>query len=113
MFAHGETVLRLRGGTSTDPYSGDPTTDWSTSDLLRVEGCGVAAGGSLEPEQDARDAVTSDFDIVMPAGTDVGAADRVVVRGLTCEVVGRPFEWRSPFTGWQPGMVVRAQIREG
>jgi hypothetical protein len=87
--------------------------DWSPPTSLAIPGCAVADGGSLEPLQDARNAVDSDFDVLAPYGSDVLAGDRVVIRGLTCEVVGRPFDWRSPFTGWEPGTVVRATIREG
>jgi hypothetical protein len=60
-----------------------------------------------------RDSVESDFDVVAPYGADILAGDRVVVRGLTCEVQGRPFDWRNPFTGWAPGTLVRAKIVEG
>jgi hypothetical protein len=114
MFAHGETVTRQRGAPTTDPYSGEATgLNWTTPALLDIEGCGVADGGSLEPLQDARNAVDSDFDVILPPGSDVLATDRLVVRGLVCEVAGRPFDWRQPMTGWQPGMIVRAKIREG
>lgn len=113
-FPYGETVTRQRGVAVTDPYSGEATgTSWTTPDELDIDGCGVADGGSLEPLENARNAVDSDFDVIMPSGSDVLATDRLVVRGLTCEVAGRPFDWSSPLTGWQPGMVVRAKIREG
>ncbi len=113
MFAHGETVQILTAGTVTDPYSGETVNDWSTSTALAVPGVAVADGGSLEPLQDARNQVTSDFDLLMPPTTAITAQQRVIVRGLTCEVVGRPFLWRSPFTGWTPGLVVKAKLVEG
>lgn len=114
MFAHGETVTRLRGTPTTDPYSGESTgVDWAMPAALAIENCGVADGGSLEPLQDARNAVDSDFDVLAPYGSDVQSGDRLVVRGLTCEVSGRPFAWRSPFSGWQPGTIIHATIREG
>lgn len=113
MFAYGETVDVLTAGTVTDPYSGDTTEDWDNPTSVPVEGCGVAAGGSLEPLQDARNAVESDFDVIMPPGTPVTSHNRLVMRGLTCDVVGRPFDWRNPFTGWAPGLFVQAKIREG
>jgi hypothetical protein len=113
MFAHGETVTRLRAKTVTDPYSGEATTeDWTNPDSLDIYDCGVADGGSLEPLETARNAVDSDFDVIVPPGSDVTAQDRLVVRGLVCQVAGRPFDWTNPFTGWQPGMIVRAKIRE-
>ena len=113
-FAHGETVTRLRAKPVLDPYSGEPTgLDWTTPDPFYIPGCGVADGGSLEPLQDARNAVDSDFDVIAPYGVDVLSGDRLVIRGLTCEVSGRPFAWRNPFTGWAPGTLIRAKIREG
>jgi hypothetical protein len=99
-----------RPATNTD---GLPVADWTTPTELEIPLCGVADGGSLEPLQDARNAVESDFDVVAPYGADVTAADRLVIRGLTCTVQGRPFAWRSPFTGWEPGTVIRAKIVEG
>lgn len=114
MFAHGETVTRLRGTSTTDPYSGEATTtSWTSPASLSIDGCGIADGGSVEPVEDARDSVRSDFDVITPADADVRSGDRLVVRGLTCEVEGRPFPWRNPFTGWAPGMVVRCKIVEG
>ena len=114
MFAHGETVVRLRGTPATDPYSGEASgLAWTTPNTLVIEGCGVASGGSMEPLTDARNAVESDFDVIAPIGVDVTAADRLVIRGLTCQVQGRPFDWRSPFTGWAPGALIRAKIVEG
>jgi hypothetical protein len=113
-FPHGETVTRLRGVALTDPYSGEATdVDWTTPTSLAIPGCGVADGGSLEPTQDARNAILSDFDVVAPYGVDVQAGDRLVIRGLTCEVSGRPFDWMNPFTGWTPGTVIRAKVVEG
>lgn len=114
MFVHGETVTRQRGTAVTDPYSGAATgISWDSPTLLVIPNCGVADGGSLEPLQDARNAVESDFDVIAPYGVDVLAGDRIVVRGLVCDVAGRPFAWRNPFTGWAPGTLIRAKITEG
>lgn len=113
-FPHGETVTRQRATAVVDPYSGESTElDWSTPDTLAIDGCAVASGGSLEPVEAARNAVDSDFDVLAPFGSDVRSTDRLVIRGLVCEVVGRPFDWASPFSGWQAGMVIQAKIREG
>lgn len=112
-FPHGETVTRLRGTPVIDPYSEEATgLNWDGPASLELL-CGVADGGSIEPSQDARDSVASDFDVLAPYGADVTPADRLVVRGLTCEVVGRPFAWLNPLTGWTAGTLVRAKIVEG
>ena len=112
MFSFPEPVTILSPGTVTDPYSGETVTDWGTSSS-RDEACAVAPGGSTEPTQVARDAIDSDFDLIFDHDPGVTHADRVVVRGLTCEVDGRPFSYRSPFTGWEPGTLVRVKVREG
>lgn len=111
---HGETVIRLRGTAATDPYSGETTSvDWSDPDDLALEGCAVWPGDTAEPLRDARTMVVSDYVVAAPAGSDVLASDRVVIRGRTCQVVGDPFDWRSPFTGWQPGTIIQANVVEG
>lgn len=113
-FPYGETVTRQRGVPVVDPYSGEATgIDWTTPTTLAIPGCAVADGGSIEPVQDARTAVVSDFDVLAPYGADVLAGDRVVIRGLVCDVQGRPFDWLHPMTGWHPGRVIKAKITEG
>lgn len=114
VFAHGETVAILTATPVVDPYSNDPDgEDWDNPTELEVPGVGVADGGSTDLTQAARDAVDSDFDLFFPADAVVTSAQRVVVRGLTCDVAARPFLWRNPFTGWTPGLVVKVKIREG
>lgn len=114
MFGYGETVTRRRGTSVADPYSQESTSiDWTDATEVDLPGCAVADGGSLEPTEDARNAVVSDFDVLAPFGTDVTAQDRLIVRGLVCEVVARPFSWRNPYTGWEAGTVIRAKIVEG
>ena len=114
-FPHGETVTVQTAGTVTDPYSGQPVPSWDVplAAEVPVENVGVADGGSLEPLQDARNAVVSDYDLLFPPTAVVTSSNRVVVRGEVCEVVGRPFLWRNPFTGWTPGLVVQATLSEG
>jgi hypothetical protein len=110
----GETVTRLRGVATDDPYSSEDTVlDWTTPAELDIPGCAVASGPTADPNIDARDMVVSDFTVYAPAGTEVWPVDRVVIRGFVCEVVGRPFDWRSPFTGREPGVVILANVVEG
>lgn len=109
---YAETVTVQTASSTTDPYSGATTTDWSTF-TTRSESCGVAPGGSTESVETARTPIDSDFDLIFNHDPGITHADRVVVRGLTCEVDGHPFSWRSPFTGWEPGTVVRVKVREG
>lgn len=112
-FPHGETVVVLTAKTKTDPYSGETMPDWSNPTQTSVPGVGVASGGSLEINTSGDNITDSDFDLIFPPDAVVTAENRVIVRGLTCNINGRPFLWRNPFTGWTPGLVVKAQIREG
>jgi hypothetical protein len=113
-FPHGEAVTRLRGAAVTDPYSGEATgIDWATPDELDIPGCGFNPGESSEPLRDARNAVLTQPAVYAPFGSDVLAGDRLVVRGGTYDVDGTPADWRSPFTGWEPGMVIPLKRTEG
>ena len=113
-FPHGETVTVLTGTPVTDPYSGEQTgTDWNNPAAIDVSGVAVEPRPSQEPIQDARNAVTSGFTLYMPPGVVVGPANRVTVRGATYDVLGEPALWRSPFTGWEPGIVVQVGRTEG
>ena len=113
-FPFGETVTVVSAGPRYDSYS-DSTSydDWDHPTSVDIPGVAVAPGGSSEPTEAAREAVESDFDLYFPPDAAVNSSDRVTVRGLTCDVVGRPFAYRSPFTGWAPGLVVKAKIKEG
>ena len=111
MFAGLETVQVVTPGTSTDRY-GNTTVDWSTA-TTRTEACLVGSGGSTGPLLDARTPIDSDFDLVFPkADPGITPADRVVVRGLTCDVAGRPFAQQYG-SGSLAGTVVKVKVREG
>ena len=112
-FPHGETVTILTAGTTTDPYSGEPSPDWTTPTSVTVAGVAVEPRPSGEPLQDARNQVTSGFTLYMPPGTTIAPQNRVSVRGATYDVLGHPADWRSPFTGWEPGIVVQVERSEG
>lgn len=113
-FPYGETVTRLRATAVTDPYSGEATgEDWTTPSTLTIDDCAFNPGVSSEPVQNARNAVLTRPEVYAPAGSDILSGDRLVVRGDTFEVQGRPQDWRSPFTGWEPGLVVPLELVEG
>jgi len=113
-FGHGETFTRLRGQETVDPYSGEASgRSWDEPDRLDIPGCAFNPGGSSEPVQDARSAVISQPEVYAPAGADVTAGDRLEVRGRVYDVDGEPAGWRSPFTGWEPGMVVALKAVAG
>lgn len=113
-FAHGETVTRLRAAAAADRFSGQATAlDWTTPDELPIEGCAFDPGTSSEPLEQARDAVLTKPTVYAPADADVLATDRLVVRGRTWQVDGDPADYRSPFDGWTPGLVVHLKAMEG
>lgn len=111
-FPYGEEVIRLRASSIVDEYH-NTVEDWASPVQLFIEDAGVALAGTFDIGATDRQPTEADFDIMIAAGTDVLATDRLVVRGEECDIVGRPFDWRNPFTGWAPGMVVRASVREG
>jgi hypothetical protein len=112
-FPYGETVQVLTAGTKIDPYSNEAVEDWSTPTSVDVAGVAIEPRPSGEPLQDARNQVTSGFTLYMPPGTSITSANRVTVRGGTYNVLGDPAVWRSPFTGWEPGVVVQVERSEG
>jgi hypothetical protein len=78
---------------ATDGF-GDPT---GTATETAVSGCSVWQDEGAEDTTNA-DTVTTPVRMVAPADTDLRATDRVIVAGLTYEVVGEPVNYRSPFT---------------
>lgn len=117
-FPYGETVTRLRRFEEVDPYSQQvEVAAWDDPDNppyeLEIAGCAFNPGVSSEPLDLARNAVITRPEVYAPAGSDVLAGDRLVVRELTYDVVGDPADFRSPFTGWAPGLVVRLERVDG
>jgi hypothetical protein len=110
----GETVTVRRAARENDPYASSPTRlDWTTVTEVRITGCGVAPRSSTEPVVQGRSEVLIGLTLFLPAGSDIRALDRVVVRGVVHDVDGDPSVWRSPLTGWAPGLEVRAIRVEG
>lgn len=109
-YAFGETVTRQRATAGTDPYSGEATAlDWTAPDELVISGVAVAPGGFSEFATPDRTRVDIDFTLYSDFQADIEPLDRVIVRGLTCEVVGKRQDWRNPFTGNEPGSVVEVR----
>ena len=109
----GETVTVLSAGQRTDPYSGETVyDDWGNATSVDVDDVLVGSGGSSEPLIDARTPVDSDFDLFFQTlePIPVTSANRIRVRGLDCDVAGRPFLWRMSGVG---GWVLKVKIREG
>lgn len=108
LFPHGETVTRQRAAEEIDPYSLEyAEQDWEATYDLDIPGCAFNPGGSSEPLEVGRESVITRPEVYAPAGSDILAGDKLVVRGEVYEVEGQPASWVSPFTGWAPGLVVR------
>lgn len=111
---HGETVTRLRGTPIADPYSGENTgIDWDAPQALEIPRCGVDGSRTREVVTADRGAVVTDFVIWPDAVYDVQAGDRLIVFGLTCEIVGRPWAPSNPIVEHRPGMEIFANVWEG
>lgn len=102
MFGFGQTVTVLRPADldeNRDP-TGPPTP-------RTVDGCGIA-WQETSKDSDRRETVESRVQLFCPPNTDILATDRVVLPdGNQYDVDGQPASWHSPFTGWEPGIVVR------
>ena len=113
MFPYGETVTVLAAQLVEDEY-GNTVESWDTpTTVATVPGVGVEPRPVSETFNDDRNAVTSGYTLYLPAGVAVTAQHRVEVRGEVWPVLGDPAEWRNPFTGWQPGMVVQVGRTDG
>ena len=107
-----EPVVRLRPVLAADPYAtvdGVATLvpDWTQPPAEVLFEAMVADSGSVEPLVDGRAPVDSDFTLYIDGGFDIASTDRLRIRGLDCDVQGRPFAW----AGFD-GTVIRASIRE-
>lgn len=109
----GETVDILTPSTVTDPYSAASVADWSSWTETAVPGCVVWPRDSTEPTEVGRTAVITGLTVSFPAGTSVTSSSRVRVRGTVWDVEGKPFAWRNPFSGHEPGVVANLTQVEG
>ena len=112
IFPYGETVTVVRAGLVDDGY-GNQVPDWSTATSTPYEGCAVGQGSRGGEVLADRNVVLSDLVVFMPPGADVVATDRLEIRGRAYEVVGEPFDWRSPFSGTAFGTAVYCNRAEG
>jgi hypothetical protein len=96
------TILRRGASPGSDPY-GVPLPGTQTSET--VDALAVAPRSSGEYNR-FQATVTVGLSVYLPAGTNVDPKDRMIVRGVTYEVVGEPADWRNPFTGSTPGIEV-------
>ncbi len=109
VWSNGVTVKVLRippqpSGRKRDRF-GDST---GFQEHHRIANVAIEWESTTEPNPGERELVQSDITLYCPAGSDILASDRVELPdGDEYFVVGKPARWQSPFTGWQPGVVVK------
>lgn len=106
----GETVVLIRrevtgqnaGG---DDVYGDVETPVAGAIISPRSSTGVV---SINTDLASRDSVTVGLTVYLPPGTNVEAVDRARVRDRLYEVEAgsEPGIWRSPLTGWFPGVEI-------
>lgn len=87
------TVTISHPGIHVDAY-GDTQRDWTTA--TEVDTVGWLAYSSSIENLDGRDATSTMLSLTMPAGTAIGARDRVRIDGRTYEVDGEPTSAWAP-----------------
>lgn len=101
MWSQGDTVTVLRARPRDRFGDGGFDVHHTESNVA------IAPTGTAEPDP-LRGLVESDVDLYLPPGADVLASDRIELPdGDEYFVVGKPARWKSPFTGWKPGVVVQ------
>jgi hypothetical protein len=108
----GEPVVRVRAPEVTDAR-GNPARDWSDADEVTITGAAVAPRfeGSLTGA--VRDGRIVGLTVYLPAGADVVATDRMVVRGESYRIESDPGDWRQPWSGRAVGVTVQLVRVEG
>jgi len=97
-----ESITIQTAAEVVDRY-GNVVRDWAAPLSLVV--LGIVYPRTTSEDNDGRTAVIQGITVLLPAGTNVAAENRIVARGRTYEVVGDPSDWRSPW-GWEPGIQV-------
>lgn len=106
-FAYGEPItVTTVTQSGTDDY-GDPVT--TSTSIVRTGAFAPAIGFESTNGQDQVVSQPQAFftgqDAVDVAAV-IDSASMLTIRGLVYQVDGDPGDWRSPFTGWQAGLVV-------
>lgn len=68
---------------------------------------------SSEPAESGRDAVVTTLQVLAPADVQVTPRDRVIVDGITYEVIGQPADYTHGPFDWRPGTRIALSRVEG
>lgn len=107
-FSDGETVVFTLPGAPTGGYDdqGNPIIGPSTT--VTVTGVGVAPLASDETEESYGPRAVNGYTLILPYGTNIPSDATALVRGVSgWQVQGDSgaVDWRSPFSGWEPGTI--------
>lgn len=114
-FPNGDTVTILRSG-GRDKY-GD--TSYVESHEIHNVGIHYSDGRKVksnddESEVDNRDTFITEITLYCPIGSDILVTDKVELPdGSLCRVARKPLPFKSPLTGWSPGISVNVRLIEG
>ncbi len=88
---------------------GTKVLDWTSPETFTVNGCSVQPSTSTRDFDGRTLAVSEEWTLYAPPGSDLQAGDRITWRDTTFEINGAPMPWESP-----TGRVshVRAQLAE-
>jgi len=105
-FAGGESVTVLRAGERD--RTGDRT---EFQPHHTIDNCGInwsGVSGQTQEEEYRRESVISFIELFCPPGADILASDKIQLPdGQIYNVTSKPARWHSPFTSWEPGVIVR------
>ncbi|MCO4256508.1 hypothetical protein [Pseudarthrobacter cellobiosi] len=108
--AHGETATRERAQMIADPYSNELTKrDWTTLNILELEGVAIAPSSSTETRTEDRASITTGMSLYAAPGVDVLPHDRIRARSGLWDVEGEVADWKNALTGWNPGVEFRVR----
>lgn len=111
----GETVTRIRPGTTTNGY-GDTILDWSDNAITSttIYGCSLAPRQEGELAGAGRAGVIVGYTLYAPPGTDLKFTDRILHDTLGLfEIDGEPGRWDNPYTGNAWGVTAALKRVEG
>ena len=106
----GETVVRLRAGTTVSPYSGeDEAEDWTAPEELQIAGVGFEPSGTEVVTVDGT-AVYHNARFYLPFAADVREADRIRrPNGAVYKATSPRADWTNPHTGRRAGSVIEGE----
>lgn len=106
-----ETVQHeVYAGVGEDPR-GNEVEAWEPAVPLGIYA--FNPGGTSEPFTPGHDRVEATPTIYVPSGTQVGAHDKITVRGKSYEVDGEMRDFRNPYGAGMDGIVIELKAVTG